>query len=327
MRTTERDHAAKCAGLIAVFVTLSVSTLWAQKEIRIATWNVKDVFTVEEVKARQADFRAAGKSLKPDILLLQEVTSYRVADAVRKAMGLKGYYVACSDFVQSDNPNRQNFEVAVISRYPFSHVIEYDATPDNADEKEEDPPETRLVPPAELQLTKVGVSRGFLWVSMEGIKMNIAVVHLKSSLGLTGKADAKNAQQREYVAAAVAASVAEDLKKFSDYALLVGGDFNVGHSDQTKNGKILEEDCYTGDPKKDGYDDTHALLSEGFVAGLRMKNLALGIMESTYPEYPGTPIDNIYVAGKGAERFAPAKKATKTFGSDHTPVWTTFQLN
>jgi len=327
MKTPERNHAARYAWLVAVCVALFVSTGWAQKQIKIATWNVKDVFTVEDVKVRQADFRAAAKSLKPDVLLLQEVTSYRVADAVRQAMGLKGYHVACTDFVQSDNPNRQNFEVAVLSRYPFSQVLEYDLTPDNAEEKDEDPPETRLEPPAGLPLAKVGVSRGFLWVSIEDIQMNISVVHLKSSLGLTGKADAKNAQQREIVAAAVAASAAGDLTKFPDYALLVGGDFNVGHSDRKKNGKSLQEDFYTGDPKKDGYDDTHALLSKGIVGHLRMKNLALGIMESTYPEYPGSPIDNIYVAGKGVERFAPARKAARTFGSDHTPVWTTFQLN
>lgn len=123
-----------------------------------------------------------------------------------------------------------------------------------------------------------------------------------------------------------AMSVLEDSMLFPGYAYLVAGDFNVGHSDKEKNGKSLKKDCYKDCGRKDRYDETHALLRSGLVHGLKMNNLAKGIPDATYPGFPGSPIDNIYVYGDLAERFEPAKKASKAYGSDHLPVWTFYDF-
>ena len=139
-------------------------------------------------------------------------------------------------------------------------------------------------------------------------------------------ADRGDADKRELVAAAVAAGVNEDKNFFPSYSSLIAGDFNVGHTDKKKNGINLEENCYTNCVGKDLYDDTHELLGEGLVSGLKMKNLVLSIPDSTYPSYLGSPIDNIYVTGAFVDRFSIVSKSMDTFGSDHVPVWTVLTL-
>ena len=123
---------------------------------------------------------------------------------------------------------------------------------------------------------------------------------------------------------AVAARVRKDRESWPSHTFLVGGDVNVGHSHKWKNGDDLKNDCYCRIlcGGKDLYDEKQALLTRGLVAGLRMKNLALGIKGTTFPGLPGSPIDNIYVTGDLMDRFEPARKATDTFGSDHLAVWT-----
>lgn len=308
--------------LIALALLLLVGCA-CSKEIRIATWNVRDALKPEDVLARRSDFQAAGAELKPDILLVQEVVSLKIAESIRDQMGLQGYFVACSDFSQSDKPFRANFEVAVISRYPFSKVIEYDPTPDNV-KTEGDPLEEDLLPPSKIKIPDVATERGFLWVSIAQLKLNVSVVHLKSSLGQAGYKDRENAMKRELVAAAVAACVLQNATLSPDYTSVVGGDFNVGHSDPNKNGENLSVDSYSKKDGKDLYDETHALLAKGLVGGLKMKNLALSITDTTYPGFPGSPIDNIYVSDKRAGKFSEARKASKRFGSDHLAVWTVY---
>jgi len=277
--------------LLLVFGNFAFAT-----DIRIVSWNVRDIFSLSDVASRADDLRTVVVELAPDILLIQEVTSAEIVRAIRDSAGLDDYYFACSDFVQSDSETRNAFEVAIISRFPFDQVIEYDPSPDN-NEWEEDPEEMAIEAQKKIGISEVGTSRGFLWANISDLKLTVFVVHLKSSLGRKGMADKSNAEKRELVAAAVATGVLEDLTLFSGYAHLVAGDFNVGHSDTEKNGKNLKIDCYDDCGSTDLYDETHALLSEGIVGGLIMKNLVSGITTSTYPSYPGSPIDNIYVTG------------------------------
>ncbi len=114
----------------------------------------------------------------------------------------------------------------------------------------------------------------------------------------------------------------EDIGLFPGYSFIVAGDFNVGHSDAGKNGTDLTADCCYNCTGKDRYDETHALLSSGLVSGLKMKNLTLPITTSTFPSYPGSPIDNIYVEGADRANFSDTQKGTSKYGSNHLPVWT-----
>jgi endonuclease/exonuclease/phosphatase family metal-dependent hydrolase len=305
---------------VIFFVFLLTNTILSfGREIRIVTWNARELFNVDSVTIRSRDFYRFSKTIKPDILCLEEVTSYKVVEAIRDAMHLKGYYVACSDFQQRDDQRYNAFEVAIISKYPFSHVLEYDPIPDNIEKV--DPPEIALQPSWELGMPALLTYRGFLWVKIENPKATIVVTHLKSSRGYVGENDLRNARQREFVTAAIAKSVLQDQFYFPEYANIVCGDFNVGHSDSLKNGVDLENDfTILGDG--DLYDDTHAILGGGLINGLRLRNAGLSITESTFPRYPGSPIDNIYVGGIFVDFFYEAKTTSEdTFGSDHKPVW------
>ena len=294
------------------------------RDVRIVTWNAEAVFTVEDVRKRSADFKALAAQLKPTILLLQEVTSTEVVRALRDEMGLKGYYIACSDFA-IDGKQFDSLEVAIVSAYPLLDVIEYDPTPDRHGPDNANAVELQLPDVTSFGIRQENVGRGYLWASIPDLNLTVAVVHLKSSRGKDGREDVENALKRETVIGAVALGVLADRSQYPDFTYVVAGDFNVGHSDRRKNGRNLRIDSIDAGSGQDLYDDTHAILSDGIMDDLRMTNLTLGITDATYPSFPGSPIDNIYVAGREAGRFDAAQKSTSTFGSDHTPVWTTYR--
>jgi endonuclease/exonuclease/phosphatase family metal-dependent hydrolase len=319
--------------LLSVVVLAGVSG--AEEPIRVVTWNVLDASSPEAVEARRDQFAAAAASLRPSILVVQEVASHEVVAAIRDAMGLAGYHVACSNFAGAaaqsgagavDDPaETSGLEVGIISKYPIARVIEYDPSPDNRAVRG-DVPELALQPDLKLGIPPprdpAGV-RGFLWVRLEEPRLTIAGVHLKSSRGVDGDEDLGNARLREFVTAAVAASVREDLNIFSDHTCVVAGDFNVGHADAGKNGRDLHHDLSAPlTDRHDGYDETHALMARGLAGGLRMRNLLTHTREPSYPSFPGSAIDVIYVVGPRADQFAPATIADSTFGSDHCPVVT-----
>ena len=312
--------------LCLCITTLAFATTALAKEVKIVTWNVREMFSLGDVEARKGDLKSFGKEVNPDIVLLQEITSCKIVKKIAKQMGLKNAHIACSDFSQNDNNRHASFEVAIISRFPINQVIEYDPSPDNRVD-ENDPPELKLEAVSKIGIKPSGTSRGYLWAEIEELELTVAVVHLKSSLGKVGLEDASNAEKREFVIATVAAGVLEDADFFSGYSYLVAGDFNVGHSDSSKNGRSLKKDCFEACGHRDRYDETHALLGKGLVGGLKMENLVAGISTSTFPSFPGSPIDNIYVSGRREEDFESAQvpgDPSKTYGSDHLPVWTIY---
>ncbi len=314
--------------MLTAVCALLVASKWAAAEtVRIATWNVRDAFTVADVIDRAGDYAEMASTIEPDLLLLQEVTSLAVAREIRNRMGTayKNAYVVCSDFNQDDNEERASFEVAIISKHPFGQVLEFDPTPDNASLKTE-PPEARLVKVAGV--SSISTSRGYLWAEIPDLGLTVANVHLKSSRGENKCGERRaNARKRERVAAAVAAGVAEDKALFEGYAYLVGGDFNVGHA-AGKNGSNLKQDCCgSGCGGKDGYDETHALLGGGLISGLRMTNLVDHLAVTSFPGFAAdSPIDNIYVDGLPASGFSDAELSASTFGSDHLVLWTDFSF-
>ncbi len=297
----------------------------AAGKVIIATWNMNDMLTHSEVTRRKDSLKAFAEKVRPDILCVQEVVSYGILKNIAVTMGFKDYHVACSDFFQSDGAHRGAFEVGVISKYPFGQVIEYDPSPDNKN-KEGEPIESVIRPMLKLGVKKVECKRGYLWVSIPAVRLTISVVHLKSSFGRTARADSINAAKREFVTGAVALGVIEDVHFFPGYSYVVAGDFNVGHSDASKNGSDLKSDCYADCGGADLYDDTHAILYAGIAGGLSMTNLTGHITESTTSTISGSPVDNIYVYGGYEDHFTGARKINKTYGSDHVPVWTVYSV-
>jgi len=319
------DRFFRCVlGLAALLCLTTGEPVLRADELRIATWNIREGFTPEKIAARSQNFADYAAKVRPDLLVIQEVTSVAVVEALRDAMGLSGYHIAVSNFNPIDPPDFGGFEVAILSRFPITQVVEYDPSPDNG-ANPDDPPEMPLLPLKKLGFETpddVGFIRGFLWVRIDELRLTLAGVHLKSSRGKNGEEDATNAATREFVMAAVADSVTQDLRLFPEYTCVVAGDFNVGHGD-SKNGVDLFRDDFTIGPDTDGYDDTHAILRDG-IMGLKMRNLCEEIRETTFPGINSTPIDNIYVVGPQADRFAAATLEMDTFGSDHRTVHTTW---
>ena len=113
-----------------------------RRPIRLISWNARELFSIDEVQLRAVDLRHFAEALRPDVLLLQKVTSQAVAEAVRDVMGLSGYEVVCSDFTQNDHNGHSSFEVAILSRFPLDDVVEFDRSLDN--HSADEPVEQRL---------------------------------------------------------------------------------------------------------------------------------------------------------------------------------------
>ncbi len=319
--------------LAAVVLAVLTATATAQP-VRVVTWNVESCKSIAEVEARGDDFAHAFAALRPDVLLLQELNSKPIVEKILSQAGQdpSEWHVVCTEFSPGEGTGWGDLEVAVASRWPVADALEYD---EDLDQNAGGLAEVQLRPPAHLNLARVASGRGFLRARIADAGLIVYVTHLKSSRGDSGAADVTNAQKRELVAASMADAVLADLRYFPNDTVVLGGDLNVGCADKTKNGRDLADDCISGDCEgKDRYDETHALLSEGLVGGLRMRNLfsyAQRYEQTTYPSFPGTPIDNLYVAGARENWFRGAEiviqsdsSAGKTFGSDHRPVLAIF---
>ena len=295
------------------------------QDVKVATWNLKDIFNSDSITARQSDFQSFKNDLNPNIVVVQEYLNLNQLGRISEILDMTHY--RSSDFVrnESGSEDRRSFEVGIISDYPITETIEYDVKIDGTYSQAS---EKSIKPLVRGAIHPIGDARGFLWCRIAQIKLIVIGVHLKSSSGASGYSDIANSWKREIVAAAIANRIADDLEDYPEYTILVAGDFNVGHSDLKKNGKDLDSDCFYSPnglcKNQDGYDETHALLWAGLIRDVRMKNLTLPITTTTYPGYAGSPIDNIYVIGKDHEDFSSAFIGTDTYGSDHLPVTTTW---
>lgn len=303
-----------CKQLIIVVLLLSVLLFTlpvsAEESITVATWNVG--FIDRSIAALNLDDFLSEVDF--DILLVNEIKTQRDLDALKTEMGRSDFFTAISSFTNGNN----DLEVGIISRFPLENIVEFDRSPDN---------QTNLIREIRLErvnqrgIADVGVGRGFLVAEVPALKLYVIVTHLKSSRGASGPRDFNNAQKRELVAAAIAKHVQELRQQNPDYTVLVGGDVNVGVSDQTKNGTSLIDD------QRDGYDETHALLGGGLIDGLAMRSLAKDVGGTfvgtdNVPDFPGTgAIDVLYVIGPKAAQFGSATAASDRFGSDHLAVF------
>ena len=332
--------------------------------VKIVSWNLREIFGKIDVEQRKDDFKKASDELKPDILLIQEVTSHEEVEILKEEMGLNDYHAVCSDFV-TDSQNHAGFEVAILSKYKLDEVIEYDPSTTISfrdDKLNNNEPNSPIYPTEKVMLddndkkylkgiglkTRLG-ARGYLYARIDQIKLCLYVVHLKSARDdqLKGDKYLKNSSNRESVAASVVLRIDENSQTHPTYAHFVAGDFNVGHSDSKKNGNDLREDCFSQSSNnncndKDPYDETHAIFSSGLIKNMRMLNLMRSISEETYltrgNRFKGVgPIDNIYINQEVESKFSKAsngkpngydsRRNPRFFGSDHVAVWASYNPN
>ena len=282
----------------------------ADESVTVATWNVGFV----DRNANNLQLNRFLQEVDFDILLVNEIKTQSDLDRLKAAMNRSRFFTAISSF---DN-DRDSLEVGIISRFPLSEITEFDQSPNNFRSTIAEKRLRRVNSPG---LANVSTGRGFLVAKVAALNMYVIVSHFKSSRGAVGFEDRVNAQKRESVAAAVAQHVADLRRRNPQATVLFGGDVNVGVTDRAKNGTKLTDDS------RDGYDDTHALLSGGLISGVRMRSLAAEV-DSTYvgrdnvPDHPGTgAIDVLYVTGPMAGQFGPAQAASDRYGSDHLAVF------
>ncbi|MEX0813179.1 MAG: endonuclease/exonuclease/phosphatase family protein [Chitinophagales bacterium] len=307
------------------FISLTIITFNSfSQSIDIVSWNLKEIFSEEDISNRSTDFQSFGDDLSPDILLLQEYTDGSLMEGIGNAMGLTDYFHASSNFVTGGTGRHGSFETGVLSKYPISRVIEFDISTNGG---LGDAEEIEMVETIKGYTSNSGTGRGFLWVEIECLNLVVIPVHLKSSVGRTGNDDKENAFKRERVAIAIANFVSQAKILYPHYTFIVAGDFNVGHADSKKNGTKLDEDCYEDcSDSDDGYDDTHAIFEAGIVNGLTMKNLLKWTDATTYErDFGSGPIDNIFVDGDDKENFSQGVISDKLYNSDHFPIYTTLK--
>ena len=283
---------------------------WADSSITVATWNV----ALRDRQVSDLDIEDFLEEVDFDILLVTEVMTQNDLNSLKSAMERNDFFTAISSFGSGNN----DLEVGIISRFPMTDIVEFDRSLDNSGNAITEIRLERVELPG---IADVGVGRGFLVAKVPELKLFVIATHLKSSRGASGNSDRTNAQKRELVAAAAAKEIVKLRQENPDFSILLGGDINVGVSDLNKNGSNLADD------DNDGYDDTHAIFTEGLIDGLRMRSLAQNldgtfVGDDNIPDFPGTgAIDVLYITGPLADQFNEAQRASSNFGSDHLAVF------
>ncbi|MCF6445699.1 endonuclease/exonuclease/phosphatase family protein [Nereida sp. MMG025] len=323
-------------GTFAQACTIALTTALAAPVLadapRVMTWNINGGEQDKDVLAGNArDMILDIGDL--DILVLQEVISSEQVSEIAEEIGFDHW--AISDFsppIEVTGKWFASLEVAILSRTPFSKVVEWDTTGRLPTGDPYDPRASDTTVPTEsldLELTISDgerPSRGFLRVDLDG-GLSVYATHWKSSRGANGDEDLENAAKRENNARGIAKDASTILANGG--SVIIAGDLNIqpiGKHDRV--GSDLAIDCKPslnncGDGGTDGYDDSMAILAD-LENGYRL------LSEEVQPTYlggnfgPGA-IDHIAVAGPLAAFFALATTVSVSgnsyFGSDHSPVF------
>ena len=267
----------------------------AQK-LSIGTWNLNGPAGLQD---RKAEIGKLGEFVRDvDFLILQEALGKSQVKTLLEAAGRSQWHYAVSDFTDdAKSKPYHKLEVSVVSPHPITGVNEADPYPNDDSQKAKAHDHDVTVPdyiPSDQRKNRG--SRGWLWVEFGGLKIAVVAVHLKSSVGRTGKKDEPNSFKREAIAAALIETIKAHAKKYEGWSYVVAGDFNVAPGDIGKIGTNLSLRCEQ--EKCNGYDQTHALFGAGLVDGFVMRNLVLGLGASyAKGNFTKSPIDNIYVMG------------------------------
>ncbi len=318
----------KLAGLLFIFVLLPLLMI-GQNSVTIVSWNSDDMFCDKDVKNRE-ELGPLSTDLNPDILLLQEVKSPQVVNAIKTAMGLELFSHSATNFnnkgqnsLFSCKRDRTSFDIGIISRYSISEHYEFTFKADNPSGI----PEKIITTDSLISNSEefINPTKGYLWVRIAVIKVIFFAVHLTHSFGDKNCNDRRrSAYQREVIASSVMREIDRNKISFPGYRIVVAGDFNIGVNDEKMNGSVIEIDDCSDCEKTDCVDETHAILHGNIFKTTKMTNLAEDLNQPTQRDpkywYMG-PIDNIYVLEETRDSFTPARRVKTRYGSDHWPVY------
>jgi hypothetical protein len=177
-------------------VALILSVVFPAHAFTLATWNAEQG-SVESVTRREATLSKLGDVLRantggalPDVLVLQEITSWAAAARIARALGYTGATLAITDSGNDKEIWPFALEVAIVTTKPVVSVTSYQSRPD-----ERFPPflvalpvgdvtfgqvQTVNVPPEVALRDKETIPRAILRVEMEG-GIVVYGVHLNSS--------------------------------------------------------------------------------------------------------------------------------------------------
>ncbi len=318
----------RLAGLLFIFVLLPLLMI-GQNSVTIVSWNSDDMFCDRDVRNRE-ELRTLSTDLNPDILLLQEVKSPQVVNAIKTAMGFELFSHSATNFnnkgqnsLSSCKKDRTSFDIGIISRYPISEHYEFTFRADNPSGIPEKiiTTDSLILNPGEFS----NPNKGYLWARIAEIETIFFAVHLTHSFGDKNCDDRKrSAYQREVIASSVIREIERNKISFPTYRIVVAGDFNIGVNDEKMNGSVIEIDDCLDCEKTDCVDETHAILQGKIFKTVKMTNLAEGLNQATQRDpkywYMG-PLDNIYVLKETRNSFTAAQRGKDRYGSDHWPVY------
>jgi endonuclease/exonuclease/phosphatase family metal-dependent hydrolase len=162
------------------------------EDIKIVSWNAHASLP-EHIEERTKNFKDFAQKLKPDVVVLVEVTGLAEALAIARNLGWAQYHGIISNFSVASTEAFQGLEVAVISKKPVDKAVEFDAFPEGEGGSHRIFTEQGVIgaPIAEQKLSVVGMQgvfplerfdRGRLRVDLGGdTKLSIFPVHLKSN--------------------------------------------------------------------------------------------------------------------------------------------------
>lgn len=103
-------------------------------DTRIVSWNAEATM-YESMEKRVAEIRKLDTDLKPDVLVLIEITGPEEFKRLIGFLGWSEYHAVISDFDDVKDSAFAGLEVAVVSKTPIASATEYDADPEGDSSK------------------------------------------------------------------------------------------------------------------------------------------------------------------------------------------------
>ena len=173
---------------LALLASLLVFSTTTEAVEKIVSWNVSPTF-YEGLELRKHDFQQLNEQLRPDILILVEVSGAIEAQMIADQLGWDDYYLAVSDWSIARTNAYFSLEAAVISKVPITNVVEYDTQPESVVPVIHNG-ELTQIPVTEKKLSSAGIphfgdtlaqtDRGTMRVDLAN-GLSIFPVHLKSN--------------------------------------------------------------------------------------------------------------------------------------------------
>lgn len=300
-----------------------------------ALWDADLMPAGDRLAVREAMSGNFAKTVSPELLVVYDVPRFDQLLKLRDALGLYGYTAVMSNFFCGKAPvgAQWPFEIAVLSRYPISEAVQYEAPGKAAEACSEGAPLTSG-PAIAKRASLNSITRsewpaaadgrhlagpGLLGVRIDSVNTSVIAIRVPAASEYQGADPAALARMRGALATAAHQWMVIEHKNDPDHNVLAMGDFGFG-----PGGHAVRSADAGAMAAVDGGDSVDRLMLNAVsdpsgrhagAASLTHHLFAEGLSPGVFPHS-----DRVYALQSGPMTFGPASRTAESYGSRAFPL-------